>query len=124
MYLQVYRFLVVGVINTVLNYTVFYLLFIVGVDYRISGVSGFLSGGVLGFFLNRRWTFGSSSRETSTVIKYVLVQAFSLLGHSVAQILVVEMFFVHELISQVIGIMVSMSINFTLLKLYVFANKK
>jgi len=124
MYLQVYRFLVVGVFNTVLNYTVFYLLFIVGVDYRISGVSGFLSGGVLGFFLNRRWTFGSSSRETSTVIKYVLVQAFSLLGHSVAQILVVEMFFVHELISQVIGIMVSMSINFTLLKLYVFANKK
>ena len=118
---QLYRFVIVGLINSILNYSIFYTLFILGLDYRISGAVGFVSGGISGFFLNRAWTFNASDKGVKIIIKYILVQVVSLAGHSSTQMTAVELFSVHEYLSQFIGIMVSMTLNFVLLKFFVFS---
>lgn len=120
---QLYRFIIVGLLNTTINYSVFYSLFIVGIDYKISGALGFICGGILGFFLNRAWTFNASVKGVKIIIKYILIQLVSLLGHSSSQIAAVELFSIHEYLSQIIGIMVSMSLNFIFLKIYVFSRQ-
>jgi putative flippase GtrA len=118
---QLYRFVIVGLLNTTLNYSVFYFLFIVGLDYRVSGIAAFIAGGILSFFLNGAWTFNSSSKDKTIIKKYILAQVMSLVVHSISQITAVELLLVHEHISQLIGIMVSMIFNFICLKFFVFA---
>lgn len=88
-----FRFLVVGGASTVLNYTVYFILFsIFGMKYPIAFSIGFMSGVVFGYVLNKQWSFGL--REASTplvVLKYVLVYVLSLgLGLAVIRILVVN----------------------------------
>ena len=50
--------LVVGVMGTVINYLVFYLIYSIwNVHYILASIVGYISGLFLGFYLNKEWTF-------------------------------------------------------------------
>lgn len=52
------KFLVVGIISTVLNYALFWFLAqILSVNYLVSSISGYLFGLICGFLINNFWTF-------------------------------------------------------------------
>ena len=68
------KFIMVGVLNTVINYGVFILLFIAfNLIYFVAGAIGFLSGSVSGFFLNRLWTFKSKIPIARGFPKYFFI---------------------------------------------------
>ena len=115
------KFSVVGLFGTCLNYVIFYIsLTIVEFHYLISGVLGFIFPIPIVFLINRNWSFVSSVRVTSGLLKYFFVSLFALLSHSAVQYVYVECFTGPESLSQLVGIVFSASINFTLLKLFVF----
>ena len=118
---QFYKFVIVGLFNTTLNYSVFYFLFIAGVDYRFSGIFGFIAGGILSFYFNRAWTFGSKNKSVTLKLKFILVQVMSLIIHLISLVTAVELLLISEFASQLIGIMFSMTFNFICLKFFVFA---
>jgi putative flippase GtrA len=73
---QAVKFGLVGVLNTALDWGVYYLL------TRFAGMGGLptlakaisYSVGVLNsYFWNRRWTFGSQARAAQTLLPFVLV---------------------------------------------------
>ena len=45
---QFKTFCIVSILNTVINYVVFYLSLELYVDYKIAGILGFLAGGING----------------------------------------------------------------------------
>ncbi len=52
------KFVVVGIISTVLNYALFWFLAqILSVNYLVSSISGYLFGLICGFLINNFWTF-------------------------------------------------------------------
>lgn len=109
-----FRFLVVGGAATVLNYTIYYILFsVLGVGYSVAFSIGFLSGVAFGYVLNKQWSFGS--REVSTplvVMKYISVYLVSLgLGLIVIRILVVNVG-LEPLIANFFTILVTTCTNF------------
>ena len=56
---------IVGVINTLVDYGVFYLLYrLVNVDIRPSQIAGFLSGTVVSYILNSNVTFREGKGRT------------------------------------------------------------
>ena len=94
------KFIMVGVLNTVINYGVFILLFIAfNLIYFVAGAIGFLSGAVSGFFLNRLWTFKSKVPIAEGFIKYFIIQLFCLGIHIATQIGVTELLGVPEIFS-------------------------
>ncbi|MDP4268451.1 MAG: GtrA family protein [Bacteroidota bacterium] len=115
------RFVIVGSINTILNYGIFFacLKFLL-IDYRIAGVFGFLSGAVSGFLLNRKWTFKSNVRLSSGSLKYFLVQLFCLCIHTCTIIVATEIFKVPQVFSQLVGICITTFINYELIRKFVF----
>lgn len=113
------RFLIVGVINTSINYGIFYALLKI-LDYRLSGAIGFMSGALSGFFLNRSWTFNSDVKINSGILKYFLVQLFCLLVHEITIITATELFRVPKVFSQLAGIFVTTFLNYFLIKRIVF----
>jgi len=117
---QFKTFCIVGILNTVINYIVFYISLELHVDYKIAGILGFLAGGINGFFLNRNITFNSTVSFKKGAILYFLVQIISLSGHVITQLFVVEVLHFSQVYSQFFGIVTSMILNFTLLKLVVF----
>lgn len=76
---QFAMFVVIGLVSTILNYAIFYLLLRgVGTYYILASATGFACGACLGFYANRRWTFQSSASPASTAPKFAILYASSL----------------------------------------------
>jgi len=115
------KFIVVGVINTACNYGLFILL-LAGfkVNYLISGALGFSFGAIIGFTLNRKWTFKSDICYKKGIIKYLSIQIFCLGLHLATQIIVTNIFNIPESLSQLAGIVVTTFVNFILIRYLIF----
>lgn len=86
---QLARFAAVGVSNTILSYLVYSGLVSLGVPYLLAGAAAFSAGSVNGYWLNRRWTFGSrDSRDLR--LRYAAIQLGGLVGTSMLLRLLVE----------------------------------
>jgi putative flippase GtrA len=72
--MQLARFLVVGVGNTVLSFAAYRLLLAAGTWYVLAAALAFGVGALNGYIFNRRWTFAASDTARARVL-YVAVQA-------------------------------------------------
>ena len=117
---QIKTFCIVGLLNNVINYSIFCIFLNLYIDYKVAGILGFLAGGISGFFLNRKFTFKSSLSVQKGIPLYFMVQIVSLIGHFITQWYVVEFLYFDQIYSQFSGIVTSTILNFTLLKLIVF----
>jgi len=77
---QVIKFLAVGLLNTVIHYTAFLLLFRgLGVHYLAASTLGYGLGLLNSYILNRTWTFRSAGgRLPAEVGKFLAVNALAL----------------------------------------------
>ena len=117
---QFLRFCFVGGLSTIINYSVFYLLLVSGIHYLISSAIGYLTGVLVGFTLNKKFTFRSESKQYSIEItKYLFVYTASLfLGLGLLRLLV--SFGLSALLANVCSIGLTTITNFLGSKFFVF----
>ncbi|HHW45084.1 MAG TPA: GtrA family protein [Desulfotomaculum sp.] len=78
--LQFLRFCTVGLGNTVVDFTAFFLLTLGGVPYLLAQILSYSSGVANSFFLNRKWTFRVARKASiPEVVKFIIVNGLSLL---------------------------------------------
>ena len=78
---QLGRFLVVGGLSTIVNYSSFYyLLSQMRWGYIHSASLGFLLGVLVGYYLNKAWTFGVEEANAFVFLKYLSVYIASLIS--------------------------------------------
>ncbi len=121
---QLFKFIIVGGLSTVLNYTIFASLYFFNVYYILASVIGYFSGLILGYLLNRSWSFSSvTDNKKIEFIFYSFVYLFSLALSVAALRLAVDNFGVDPLLGNFLAIAVSTIINFIGLKFLIF-NKR
>jgi len=77
---EIARFALVGALSSILNYAVFFsFLSFVKLDYIASSAIGYVAGVMLGFSLNRGFTFRAQGDKYGQLLKYAAVYIFSLL---------------------------------------------
>lgn len=76
---QLVKFGIVGVSNTLLTLIVYTLLLkVFGVWYLAASAIGFIVGAINGFLLNRRWTFRDHVGDALTPVRWGIVQGCGL----------------------------------------------
>ncbi len=68
-----FRFLVVGVLNTLCGMSVMFLLFNLGTNYWLSTFIGNSVGATVSYFLNKRFTFKNSASHGQTLWKFISI---------------------------------------------------
>ncbi len=122
---QFFRFALIGLESTVLNYLVFLVLFhYVGVFYVLASALGFISGTLLGFIFNKLYTFESRANSLVKLPFYFMVYTFSLIFTIVFISFLVEILRINPLVSNLIVMFITTLINFFGTKILVFKNKK
>ena len=119
---RIIKFLLVGGFSTVLNYLSFVLLFaVLRVAYIPASIVVYCIGMVLGYFLNRTWSFVSESKAISKeFVVYLVVYLFSLLLNIFILKMCVETFNISPLIGNVVAIAASTVSNYVGCVLLVF----
>lgn len=99
-YRQFSKFLSVGVIATLVDWAIFYLLAgYLGIFYLLSLAVSYLASTVLNFFVNRRFTFGNKSRKIH--VQFMSFIAIALVGLALNEAIIYGL--VHYLFSSTAG---------------------
>ena len=118
---QLVRFLVVGLICTIINYISFFILLnFMNINFLIASALGYLLGVLLGYSMNRVWTFQHQIKSLLEKLKYLITYLLSLfIGLFFLKILVINHGFKTE-IANIYVILITTILNFLGAKYWVF----
>ena len=67
------KFIVVGIINTVFGTAIMFFCFnILQLDYWFSSAMNYICGGILSYFLNKKYTFAVKETSRKSVIRFTI----------------------------------------------------
>ena len=74
-----FRFLLVGVLNTIVAYVVYFILLQFGISFVIAQGVGQVCGVINSYFFNKYFTFKSNSKSKWEIVRFLTVYAFQYL---------------------------------------------
>ena len=78
--MQIVRFVVVGLINTIVGLLLIYLFMLCfGANYILANLLGYTASFFLSFTLHNKWTFSYSGSRNIAIFRWLLVVCFSYL---------------------------------------------
>lgn len=120
---ELLKFLVGGGSAVITDYVVYRMLLSVGTNMSLSKAISYICGAIIGFIINKLWTFESKGFSKLEIIRYILLYAVSAginAGINKAVMLVIGI----QLLAFLCATGVSTVINFLGQKYFVFIKKK
>lgn len=126
----VLKFLLVGVVNTLIGTGTMFLLYnVANCSYWLSSAANYVVGGIVSFFLNKYFTFQSKTWEWSQVWKFAAnVTVCYLLGYGLAKPLVMHLLAgqavnVQENVAMLVGMCLYTGLNYLGQRFFAFKGK-
>lgn len=119
------KFGLVGVLNTLINWTVFTLLNFINMYYIFANIIAYVIATINSYIWNYKWVFeynGENKKETT--FKFVILNLIGLGINTIILYLLVDKFKFNKLIALVITTGIVMIINYLINKIWVFKEKK
>lgn len=114
-YIRFVKFLVVGIINTLVTYVVFVLFRLLGVTPEISNAAGYLAGVINSFIWNKMWVFQTRGTNVyKEILSFFVVFAFCYFVQFIAFRFMLYEMQCNDYIAQLIGMFVYTILNFLL----------
>ena len=118
---QFLRYIVVGVLNTLVGYSIiFACMYLVGMSPETSNVAGYAVGLVVSYVLNRNFTFKSKQSRRTEIIRFLAVFAVAYSLNFAALLLLIYHLGLHKGMSQIAASVVYVGSSYLLNKYYVF----
>jgi putative flippase GtrA len=114
------KYLLVGIINTIVGYVIIFSLMFVAVPPEISNIIGYIMGVIVCYTLNKIYTFQSKDHPKREFPKFVLSLLTSYGLNFLTLILCIHIFKVNPYISQIISGAVYTISGFVFLKYFAF----
>jgi len=120
------KFGIVGVVATCLNYGSFALLCkLLGVYYLASSALGYILGLIIGYYLNKYWTFINQINKIKNYFwGYIIVYVISLIASQLLLLIQVETLNMNPMYSNIFAIILSSIMNFIGINYFVFIKPK
>ena len=108
------KFIVIGALSTVFNYSVFIILYsILSINYLYASAIGFICGLILGMYFNKSWTFEFKQQFSRLlVIQYLSVYTISLSVSLLFLEYSVRVLFIDPIYSNFLAIVITTIMNF------------
>lgn len=119
------RFLIVGLLNTVISYGVYCGLLFLSVYYITASIVGYCLAMINSYILNKIWSFRDFSKYTSkNLIYFILVNFFSLFTNVLILYFLIEFIFLNKYFAQLVALFFSTFINYAGCKKFVFSSNQ
>ncbi len=116
---QFMGFAVAGGVATVVNYTLFLLLYSAGISYLLASAVGYVSGIAISFFINLRLVFRPEERSRGIFARYAVAYLLALFVQLGLLELLVRVGLIPEL-ANAVAIVVVLVGNFFVIRRWVF----
>ncbi|RLA68218.1 MAG: hypothetical protein DRQ78_01745 [Epsilonproteobacteria bacterium] len=121
---MIQKFFVLGILSTLLDYAVYVLAMLLGLDYILAIVLGYSLGLWANFGLGRKYVFkhGSKVKSVSKELFYILIIAVGgiVINIAIVYVLTYNLELMDALYSRIVAIMVSFVWNYVLRRVFVY----
>ena len=120
------RYVIFGILTTLLHLLLFVILDYVGIKYYIANIITLIFIKAIAYIVNKVFVFKNKCNNKKEllveIIKYIVSRLFTMLIDFIGLILLVEMFNINEVIGKIIILIIVTIINYILCKKYVYRN--
>ncbi len=122
---QFIKFGIVGFINTINSWIIYYFLIFINVNYLISTTLAYFLSSIIGYMLNKKWVFKrNSDMEKSSIFKYYIVYISSYFLNLLCMYVLVDIINISDLFAPILVLFVTVPFNFIFSRIWVFKGKK
>ena len=123
--IKLIRFSIVGVGNTLVNWSIFIILNVFGVYYIISNIIAYIIATVNSYIWNSSWVFKyGQCLNINTSVKFFILNLVGLTVNTTIMYILVDILNFNKFIALVIASVLVVIMNYTINKLWVFKEKK
>ena len=123
--IKLIRFSIVGVGNTLVNWSIFIILNVFGVYYIISNIIAYTIATVNSYIWNSLWVFKyGQGLNINTSVKFFILNLVGLTVNTTIMYILVDILNFNKFIALVIASVLVVIMNYTINKLWVFKEKK
>lgn len=116
-----FRFLTVGVFNTLFGYAViFACMYLANLSPEISNLNGYVLGLIVSYVLNRTYTFKSEQQFFKEMLKFLIVFLVAYGANLMMLMVFIYKLHIHAGISQILAGVIYVITSFIMNKYYVF----
>lgn len=120
---ELLRFLVGGGSAVITDYVIYKILLSIGLDISIAKAISFICGSIVGFIINKLWTFESKSFVKSEIWRYAILYGITAVINSLINNLVIYILGI-QFIAFLCATGTSTVLNFLGQKFFVFKGKE
>ena len=123
--IKLIRFSIVGVGNTLVNWSIFIILNAFGVYYIISNIIAYIIATINSYIWNSLWVFKyGQGLNINTSVKFFILNLVGLTVNTTIMYILVDILNFNKFIALVIASVLVVMMNYTINKLWVFKEKK
>ncbi|MDF9824825.1 putative flippase GtrA [Breznakia sp. PF5-3] len=89
-----------GVLTTLVNYLVFYLLYKIHVNYLVANTVAWMVAVITAYFTNRLWVFGSSEKVVKEFLSFASLRLLTLLIENILLFIFIQLFYANPIIAK------------------------
>lgn len=119
---ELLKFLVGGGSAVITDYIIYKILLLINIDVSIAKSISFICGSIVGFIINKLWTFESKKFKKSEIGKYTILYSITAVINSVVNKVVLELLGI-QIIAFLCATGISTILNFLGQKFFVFSRK-
>ncbi len=119
--INIIKFSIVGVSNTLLNFVIFILLNNIGINYILASIIAYSISIINSYFWNSRLVFKYDNKnKKSILIKFIILNLIGLSINAVLMATLVRVLAIKKIVAMFIVSLLVMCINYILNKIWVF----
>lgn len=119
--INIIKFSIVGVSNTLLNFAIFILLNNIGINYILASIIAYSISIINSYFWNSRLVFKYDNKnKKSILIKFIILNLIGLSINAVLMATLVGVLAIKKIVAMFIVSLLVMCINYILNKIWVF----
>ena len=116
------KFGMVGVLNTLVNWIIFFILNLFGMYYILANIIAYTLGTINSYLWNTLWVFKYREKASAdTTIKFIILNLVGLGLNTGILYILVDLYNLNKFIGLVITTIIVMIINYVVNKLWVFS---
>lgn len=110
---QMFRFVAVGLLNTIVGFSIYYILLrYLDLNYTISLLIAHIVGVIHSYLWNKNWTFGVKHNSITTLIRFLVVYTFMFVINYLLLAVFVEVLDYNKIWAQAISLLLTTMISF------------
>lgn len=119
---EIIRYLIAGILTTVVSIVSYYLFRIIHIHYLISTILSWILAVIFAYFVNKFFVFKINKKDILEFINFIKYRFISLLMEFITMYVLVDILFINDRISKIIVQGIVLILNYLFSKIFVFKN--